>query len=157
TYAGGRGGVPRGETVKRTRESRGRQPFRGGSGAKPLRPKESVDRHSSEDFSCRPACEDRETRSASTPSLELCEDREMRAASTPSLELRFWVGGASDANGRERRERNAARRRTAAWLRAIKGPAPQRQRPGARQPTWQAWKKSCGSLSCVSWRAKCPI
>src|SRR5262249_51159117 len=50
TYAGGRGGVPRGETVKRTRGSRGRQPPWGGLGAKPPRPTESVDRHSSPGF-----------------------------------------------------------------------------------------------------------
>src|SRR5262249_25038646 len=91
TYAGGRGGVPRGETVKRTRGSRGRQPPCGGLGANPPRPKESVDRHSSEDFRCRLAC----------------EDREMRSASTPSPELRFSVNWASSASGRERCERNA--------------------------------------------------
>jgi len=76
------------------RGSRGRQPPCGGLGAEPPRPTESVDRHSSEDFRCRSAC----------------EDREMRSASTPSLEPRFWVKKASSASGRERCERTATPR-----------------------------------------------
>src|SRR5262249_6962704 len=72
----------------------GGQPPAGGSGAKPLRPGESVDRHSSEDFRCGSAC----------------EDREMRPA--PFLRgLPLWVGCANSASGRERCERTAARKK----------------------------------------------
>src|SRR5262249_31111863 len=79
---------------KSTAGVQGAQSPAGGLGAKPPRPTASVDRHSSEDFRCRLAC----------------EDREMRSASTPSPELRLWVNKASSASGRERCERNATPR-----------------------------------------------
>src|SRR5262249_37682102 len=95
TYAGGRGGVPRGETVKRSAGVQGAaSPLLGVWGQSPRDPQHRWIVIPPQDFRCRSAC----------------EDREMRPASTPSLKPRLWVNKASSASGRERCERTATPR-----------------------------------------------
>src|SRR5262245_57107688 len=61
---GSRGRPPRRNSQKNSGGAGGGQPPAGGLGAKPPRPTESVDRHSSKDFRSRSACGRRESRFA---------------------------------------------------------------------------------------------
>ena len=83
-YAGGRGGVPRGETVKRTRGSRGRQPPCGGLEAAPPGPEVKVCRIPPRTWRCRSTVREPKAPASTGPSEEFSFRSALRGPKHPA-------------------------------------------------------------------------